>query len=52
MRGWQTVRDAERQSGLSKQRIHILIKQNRIPHREKYRIKLVPVPLPAAKPPV
>ena len=51
LRGWQTIKDAERQSGLSKQRIHILVKQKRIPHREKYRIKLVPLPLPVAKPP-
>lgn len=51
IKGWQTVKDAERQSGLSKQRIHVLLGQGRIPHREMLRIKLVPNPLPTAKPP-
>ena len=46
LRGWQTVTDAERQSGTSRQRIHVLVKQKRIPHREILGIKLVPNPLP------
>lgn len=51
LKGWQTLTEAAAQSGLSRQRIHILIQQKRLPYREIMGILLVPVPLPAAKPP-
>jgi len=53
-KGWQTVSEAEANGRLSRQRIHVLVTQGRIPSRQipGTSIKLVPKPLPAAKPPV
>lgn len=53
-KGWQTLAQAKSQSGLSKQRIHVLVSDNRIPHRNipGTGIILVPKPLPTPKAPV
>lgn len=46
IKGWQTLTEAAAQSGLSRQRIHILIQGGRLPHREMLGLILVPAPLP------
>ena len=51
LKGWQTLTEAAAQSGLSRQRIHVLVTANRIPHRSIMGILLVPSPLPKPKAP-
>jgi hypothetical protein len=49
VKGWQTLTEAAAQSGLSRQRIHILVADKRIPRRDMLGLVLVPVPLPVPK---
>jgi hypothetical protein len=49
VKGWQTLTEAAAQSGLSRQRIHILLQSGRIPRRDMLGLVLVPAPLPAPK---
>jgi hypothetical protein len=49
LKGWQTLTEAA-EYGLSRQRLHILIGADRIPHRKIMGITLVPKPLPPVKP--
>jgi len=49
VKGWQTLTEAAHHSGLSRQRLHILLKDKRIPHRVMLGVILVPSPLPAVK---
>lgn len=51
VKGWQTLTEAAAQSGLSRQRIHILLTDKRIPHRTMLGVILVPTPLPKPKAP-
>lgn len=49
VKGWQTLTEAAAQCGLSRQRLHILVQDKRIPSREIMGVLLVPSPLPARK---
>lgn len=50
VKGWQTLSEAAEQSTISRQRLHILMKAGRIPHRKMMGMILLPRPLPAVKP--
>ena len=50
VKGWQTLTEAAAESGLSRQRIHILVGEKRIPRKDMLGLVLVPRPFPAVKP--
>lgn len=51
IKGWQTMAEAAKEKGITKQRIHQLVNADRVPHREMLGVLLVPRPFPKPKAP-